>query len=130
MKKVHPLLITSVALFINGISSGLVPFVKAYWLFILYSILFGFSIAFHVSLFTINLVELVGLDHLTSAFGLLILFQGFAFLVGNPAFGALVDSTDSYDLTFWLMGCLMIAASLLLIPTLFLARAPGRKQKG
>lgn len=47
---------------------------------------FVFSAAF-ASLRSILLVELLGLEKLTNAFGLLLLFQGIAALVGSPVAG-------------------------------------------
>ena len=47
-----------------------------------------FSAAF-ASLRSILLVELLGLEKLTNAFGLLLLFQGFAALFGSPIAGCL-----------------------------------------
>lgn len=49
---------------------------------------------------SIILVDLLGLDKLTNAFGLLILFRGCAAIVGSPLAGALYDATGSYTITF------------------------------
>ncbi|CAG7815408.1 unnamed protein product [Allacma fusca] len=112
MKIIHPLLTDGFSLLLCGTATTIVPFLHDYWLFFAYSVLFGFAIAFHVSLLTINLVEIVGLDHLTSAFGLLILVQGLAFLFGNPLSGVMFDMTGNYNYTFWIMGSLMTLADI------------------
>jgi len=49
--------------------------------------LFGLFIAGYVSLTSIILVDLLGLENLTSAFGLLLLFRGGASFVGSPLAG-------------------------------------------
>ena len=48
---------------------------------------YGFFISGNYALTTILLVELVGLDHLTSGYGLLLLVQGIANLLGPPIAG-------------------------------------------
>lgn len=46
----------------------------------------------------------MGLDKLTNAFGLLILFRGAATIVGSPLAGAVYDATGSYDIPFFMAG--------------------------
>ena len=45
------------------------------------------SLAAYISLTSIILVDLLGLDNLTSAFGLLTLFRGFSSMIGPPING-------------------------------------------
>lgn len=63
-----------------------------------------FFAAGYISLTSIILVDLLGLDKLTNAFGLLILFRGAAAIVGSPLAGALYDATNSYDVPFYVAG--------------------------
>lgn len=65
---------------------------------------FQLFLAGYISLTSIILVDLLGLDKLTNAFGLLILFRGGAAIVGTPLAGALYDLTDSYDVPFYVAG--------------------------
>lgn len=58
----------------------------------------------YISLTSIILVDLLGLDRLTNAFGLLILFRGAAAIVGSPLAGAVFDATNSYDIPFFMAG--------------------------
>lgn len=53
----------------------------------IYSAVFGFNIGAYVGLTSVILVDLLGLDRLTNAFGLLLLFQGIASLIGPPIAG-------------------------------------------
>lgn len=46
-------------------------------------------------------MDLLGLDKLTNAFGLLILFRGVATIIGSPMAGALKDATGSYAIPFF-----------------------------
>lgn len=52
-----------------------------------YSTVFGFTIGAYVGLTSVILVDLLGLERLTNAFGILLLFQGIASLVGPPLAG-------------------------------------------
>lgn len=77
---------------------------------ILYAAVFGFTIGAYVGLTSVILVDLLGLDKLTNAFGLLLMFQGIATFVGPPIVGFLYDTTLSYTPGFVFAG-LMIAFS-------------------
>lgn len=56
----------------------------------------------YISLTSIILVDLLGLDKLTNAFGLLILFRGAAAIIGSPLAGAVYDATKSYEIPFYM----------------------------
>jgi hypothetical protein len=55
--------------------------------FVIYASVFGFTIGAYVGLTSVILVDLLGLDRLTNAFGLLLLFQGIASFLGPPIAG-------------------------------------------
>lgn len=56
-------------------------------------------------------MDLLGLEKLTNAFGLIILFRGVAAVLGAPLAGALYDSFGSYDVPFWVAGGFFVIAS-------------------
>ena len=62
-------------MFMCGVSVILLPICNAFWSLAVVASLYGIFSAF-VILRTIVLVELLGLDKLTSAFGVLALFEG------------------------------------------------------
>ncbi|GAB6027761.1 hypothetical protein CHUAL_001998 [Chamberlinius hualienensis] len=84
---VNALFITNVALTTGGLATAFVPFLRSYHLLLVYSAVFGLAIACFASLRSIILVELLGLEKLTNAFGLLLLFQGIASMIGSPMAG-------------------------------------------
>ena len=84
---VNALLVTNLAIFFSGVSTLVLPFCTSYGAFATIALLFGFFVAAYISLTSIVLVDLLGLDNLTSAFGLLVLFRG-------------VSSMVSYSTTF------------------------------
>lgn len=79
-------------------------------------------LAGYISLTSIILVDLLGLDKLTNAFGLLILFRGAAAIVGSPLAGAVYDATNSYDIPFFM------AAAFFGISTITSFMAPAMKR--
>lgn len=60
-----------------------------FWGLALYCTVFGFTIGAYVGLTSVVLVDLLGIEKLTNAFGLLLLFQGIASLIGPPFAGRL-----------------------------------------
>jgi len=67
----------------------MVPLCKDYNSLLIYCAVFGFTIGAYVGLTSVILVDLLGLDKLTNAFGLLLLFQGIASFIGAPIGGKL-----------------------------------------
>ena len=59
----------------------------------------------------INRNPFLGLEKLTSAFGLLGLFEGVACLIGTPIAGAVFDTTNSYNESFYMAAGFFILAS-------------------
>lgn len=84
------------------------------------SILIVLFAAGYISLTSIILVDLLGLDKLTNAFGLLILFRGAAAIVGSPLAGAIYDVTGRYDEPFYMAAAFFAisTATSFLAPTL------------
>lgn len=81
-------------------------------------------VAGYISLTSIILVDLLGLDKLTNAFGLLILFRGAASIFGSPLAGSLKDATNSYSVPFY------VAAAFFGISALTSFIAPCLKKSG
>lgn len=52
-----------------------------------YAFVFGFTTGAYVGLTSVITVDLFGLDKLTNAFGMLLLFQGIASFMGPPIAG-------------------------------------------
>jgi len=86
------------------------PFVTSYPMLLTVGAFFGLSIAAYISLTSIVLVDLLGLEKLTSAFGLLTMFRGAASIVGPPIAGAVFEATSSLNISFYLAGSFLLAA--------------------
>lgn len=63
-----------------------------FYSFVIYASVYGFTIGAYVGLTSVILVDLLGLDRLTNAFGLLLLFQGIASFLGPPIAGTVSDT--------------------------------------
>lgn len=65
----------------------LIPFGTVFWQFVVYCVFFAIGVACFGALRSIIVVEVFGLEKLTSAFGILLLYMGVAALVGPPFAG-------------------------------------------
>ncbi|XP_069115328.1 monocarboxylate transporter 9-like [Argopecten irradians] len=112
----NSVLINNSSLVLAGVLTILCPFCNTYSLMILFSCGFGLTTAAFLSLRSIVLVDLIGLERLTSSFGLLILFQGIASILGSPVAGWLMDATNHIDSVFYMSGSLLTLAGILGYP--------------
>lgn len=101
---VDALFMNNICLVLGTISVAATPLCSNYTGYLIVALVFGVAIAGYISLTSIILVDLLGLDRLTNAFGLLILFRGAATLVGSPLAGGLYDATQSYTIPFFVAG--------------------------
>ncbi len=114
-KEMNPNIVYAICMGFCGISVVMIPLFFSYvWMCILASA-FGLFIAANYSLTSIILVNLVDLDRFTNAYGLLLLVQGIANLVGPPLAGMGYDYTGSYNLSFFLAGGFIILSGALLL---------------
>lgn len=116
LPKVNVILVNNIALTIGGISTILSGVSMSEEYQFTYAVVFGLSMSCFVSLRPIMVVELVGLDRLTNAFGLILLFQGVAACVGSPMAGEFFNATGSYTASFYLSGSLILASAVLCYP--------------
>lgn len=114
-KEANPNIVYAICMGFCGISVVLIPLFYSYtWMCVLASA-FGLFIAANYSLTSIILVNLVDLDRFTNAYGLLLLVQGIANLVGPPLAGMGYDYTGAYNLSFFLAGGFIIVSGVLLL---------------
>ncbi|KAK2704604.1 hypothetical protein QYM36_016861, partial [Artemia franciscana] len=112
--KINRLFLYNSALTICGFSTILSSFCFDYTSLAVYACVFGATAGAYVGLTSVILVDLLGLEKLTNAFGLLLLFQGIASLIGPPIGGMLFDISGSYDLCFYGAGSMIAASGLML----------------
>merc|ERR1719234_2680775 len=107
---VDSLFVVNCSLVLSALCVFIFPFVTSYGMLITVGAFFGLSIAAYISLTSIVLVDLLGLDKLTLAFGLLTMFRGAASIVGPPIAGAVFEATQSLNISFFLAGSFLLAA--------------------
>jgi MCP family monocarboxylic acid transporter-like MFS transporter 14 len=111
---VNRLHVYNACLTICGIATALSALCFEFYGLATYAVVFGFTIGAYVGLTSVILVDLLGLENLTNAFGLLLLFQGIASFIGPPIGGALFDITDKYEPAFILAGVAIAVSGLIL----------------
>lgn len=82
-----PILIYNVSMVVCGVSVIIMPFLTNYWLLGAASAIFGLFISANYALTSVIVVELVSLESFSKAYGLLLLIQGLANLIGPPLVG-------------------------------------------
>lgn len=82
-----PILIYNVSMVMCGLSVIAMPFLTNYWLLGFAAAIFGLFISANYALTSVIVVELVSLESFSKAYGLLLLIQGIANLIGPPLVG-------------------------------------------
>lgn len=113
-KCINRLWLYNASLTVCGVATALSSLCLDYYSMALYAAVFGATAGAYVSLTSVILVDLLGLDKLTNAFGLLLLFEGIACLIGPPITGWLYDYTGSYDPGFYVSGGMIAFSGLML----------------
>lgn len=75
------------------------------------------------------LVQLVGLDKLTNAFGIMLIFEGIASFTGITVAGLLRDYSENYDNTFLFSGLSILFSSMLMVPIKIVLKWEKRKEE-
>ncbi|XP_042869845.1 monocarboxylate transporter 12-like [Penaeus japonicus] len=122
---VNRLYLYNIALTLCGIGTCVSIWFYSYASQIFYAVVFGSMSGAYVGLTSVVLVDLLGMERLTNAFGLLLMFQGIASVIGPPICGTLFDMTGSYDYSFLLAGSMIAISGLMLffIPCIWRVQA-------
>ena len=110
---VSSLVVTNLSLVFSGVCVVVFPYCFDYVSFIVVALFLGLFVSAYVSLTSIVLVDLLGIDSLTSTFGLLVLFRGLASIMGPPLAGLVYNLTLKYDISFYMAGSFFIAAGII-----------------
>ncbi|VDM59791.1 unnamed protein product [Angiostrongylus costaricensis] len=114
--QVDALLVSNVAVMVAGIATCMVPFFTEFWHFIVFCIPFATGVACFAALRSVICVDLFGLAKLSNAFGILLTFMGFGAIVGSPLAAFMKDLTGNFDVSFYIMGCLMTTSGAMCMP--------------
>ncbi|CAF4084754.1 unnamed protein product [Rotaria sp. Silwood2] len=131
---VNRLTLYNTTLIIAGIATMFAPFCNSLvQTHMTYAALFGFFSGGYVGLTSIIIVDLVGVDKLSDAFGVLLLFQGVAVAIGTPIVGTMRDAFSGFDRPYlWpyiIFGGSILLSGLILFAIPVLKRQKERRQK-
>ncbi|OQR75889.1 hypothetical protein BIW11_08132 [Tropilaelaps mercedesae] len=113
---IDPSLLYALCTIVAGASVAAIPLLRSYLPLATASAIYGFTISANYTLVPEIVVNLISLDNFTGAYGLLLLIQGIAGLIGPPIAGWLHDISGSYDTTFYISGLSILASGVLVIP--------------
>ncbi|KAI1725446.1 major facilitator superfamily domain-containing protein [Ditylenchus destructor] len=129
--KVDPLVVSNFAVILGGTATVFAPFLTTFWQFgFLYCVPFAFGAACFAALRSIICVELLGIDKLTNAYGMLMLFMGIAALIGPPFAALLKNLTNSFNMSFYVMGGIMVLSGLISLPLRRINKYEMSRQSG
>lgn len=107
-KWLSALALNNISLLSCGVLTLICPYLSSYTSLMIYSILFGFIISAYICLTSIVLTDLLGLDRLTNAFGILVVSRSIACFIGTPVAGFVYEKTNSYTASFCFAGVLIL----------------------
>lgn len=93
----------AISMTLCGLVISLIPLLKSYEAYFIVSGAFGLFIAANYSLTSIILVQLISLERFTNAYGLLLLVQGVANLIGPPLAGKKVSKIYLFPLLYFII---------------------------
>lgn len=107
--------VSNIATIIAGISMLFVPFCTELWHYIVFCVPFSAGVACFAALRSVICVELIGVEKLNNAFGILMVFMGIGAVAGGPIAGKIQDMTASYDVAFYVMGVVFAFSGIMTI---------------
>uniref|UniRef100_A0A1I7V3J2 MFS domain-containing protein n=2 Tax=Caenorhabditis tropicalis TaxID=1561998 RepID=A0A1I7V3J2_9PELO len=113
---VSALVVNNIALIMAGLATMTVPFYTAYWQFLVFCVPFSIGVACFAALRSVIVLELIGLEKMSNAFGILLTFMGVGAVIGSPMAAAMKDYTGNFDTSFYCMGALMAISGAMCIP--------------
>lgn len=119
LSRIHIFMMCSL---VSGVIAFIIPHLPYLTALLTYSVLVGIFCGSFGSLMGVLMVDAVGLENYSPAFGLLALGCGFSFCLNQPIVGWLEDVTGSWDMSFRYAGILGLLAFLLLLIEPFMER--------
>merc|ERR1719400_81753 len=92
--KVDALALTTLAIFSGAICPALMTFCYSFWSYSIVCFMFGLFLSAWPAVTSSLLVDILGLEHLTSAFGVLTCIRGLSAFLGPPLGGFVIDATS------------------------------------
>ena len=129
-KLFNHIIVLTLYVFVSGSISISVMFITQFWLYIVFTVLFGLLRGLFVIYVLLIVVDLVGKSQVDRGLGLIFFLAGFVFLATIPVFGHYNEVTHSYEWTFFLYGCIELFGGLFLVTIpVYLCAQRVRKEK-
>ncbi|XP_060597366.1 monocarboxylate transporter 12-like [Ruditapes philippinarum] len=112
--KINKIMLFSSAIIVVGVSTAICPLCTNFTWLVAFSCVFGLSYGIYIPLMSVVIVDILGKQMLTNAFGLLLMCKGVANLIGPPFAGWLYDKTESYNAPFIVAGINITIAGVML----------------
>lgn len=85
--QVSALVVNNIALIMAGLATMTVPLYTEYWHFLVFCVPFSIGVACFAALRSVIVLELIGLEKMSNAFGILLTFMGVGAVIGSPMAG-------------------------------------------
>ncbi|KAM7537692.1 hypothetical protein Aperf_G00000061570 [Anoplocephala perfoliata] len=121
-------ILTAIALLICGPSACVMPYWGSLVGQILIMIVFGLTISPFFSLVSIIICDILDLEALTNADGIVTMIRGIASTTGSAVAGLIVSSRQTYSAALLIAGATIIIGGILYIIIIFYERANSRKK--
>jgi len=139
--KVDALFLTTVTIFLGAMCPALMTFCYDFWSYCIVCIMFGLFLSAWPAVTSSCLVDILGLEHLTSAFGVLTCIRGLSAFLGPPLGGFVIDATSppkaetdgdldtsNYEVAFFISAGLLGTASVGHLLSYIVKRASQRNK--
>ncbi len=110
--------ILSISSIVSGTSLVCSLFYNTYWMYVIFSVLWGITKGILVVYFALFMVYVVGKERSHHGFGIAYTIKGTILLIGMPAFGAVADGTFDawgYNLVFLCLGVAEVIVGLIFL---------------
>ncbi|CAF5015300.1 unnamed protein product, partial [Rotaria sp. Silwood1] len=133
-KKINRLYLYNSTLILAGIATIFAPYCRSNMIpHIIYASIFGFFSGGYVGLTSVIITDLVGINNLSSAVGIVFLFQGIAVAIGTPIAGIMRDRfakhTRPFLWPYFTFGSLIVLSGIILFGIPILKRRQQRHEK-
>ncbi|XP_067662790.1 monocarboxylate transporter 12-like [Haliotis asinina] len=126
VRRIRPYAYSGV-LFVIAVASFVCPALYTFWQFCVISGVYGAMTGAYVSQKGVVIVDILGIDKLSSSFGILLGFQGIGALIGPPLSGMMKDVFGDYSEAFYFGGGMTVLAGIVMVISNILLVVQRRK---
>lgn len=107
-------------LFISGVSLTILPVAKTFTMVAVYCSIFGIASGVYVGVTAVVMADMLGVEKLTSSYGISLFVNGLLQLIGPPLCSKLSELYGGWGSIFSALGVVLVAGSLLwsLVPSI------------